>query len=71
MGYFNKSELKERNLLYKKVQFIEGSRTGVSANLNDGLDLLKTNYFGFFSDDDLWIPTDFENEINYLKTLLK
>jgi hypothetical protein len=66
-GYFNKSEIKEKNLSYKKVKFIEGSRSGVSANLNDGLDLVTTNYFGFFSDDDLWIPTDFESEINYLK----
>ena len=66
-GFFNKSEIEEKNVYYKKVKFIEGSRHGVSANLNDGLDLVKTNYFGFFSDDDLWIQTDFENEISYLK----
>ena len=67
MGYFNKAELKERNLSYNKVRFVEGSRPGVSANLNDGLELLQTNYFGFFSDDDLWINIDFENEISLLK----
>ncbi len=66
-GYFNKSKIEGKNLSYKKVRFIEGSRPGVSANLNDGLDLVTTNYFGFFSDDDFWISTDFESEINSLK----
>lgn len=67
IGCFNKSEIEEKSPPYKKVQFIEGSRPGVSANLNDGLDLVKTNYFGFFSDDDFWIQTDFKSEINYLE----
>jgi glycosyltransferase involved in cell wall biosynthesis len=68
MGYFNKSDLMKRALSYTKVQFIEGSRPGISANLNDGLSLLNTNYFGFFSDDDLWIPVDFETEMRLLES---
>lgn len=67
MGYYNKPELKEKISAYKKVRFIEGSRPGVSANLNHGLELLRTNYFGFFSDDDLLIATDFRNEIDFLR----
>lgn len=67
VGYFNESEIDSKLSLYRKVKFYEGSRPGVSANLNDGLDLVKTNYFGFFSDDDIWIPTDFEKEINFLR----
>lgn len=68
MGYYNKPELKEKISAYKKVRFIEGSKPGVSANLNHGLELLRTNYVGFFSDDDLLIATDFKNEINFLKS---
>lgn len=67
MGFFNGSEISDKAQSYKKVRFIEGSRPGVSANLNDGLNLVMTNYFGFFSDDDVWISTDFESEINFLK----
>jgi len=68
MGYFKKPDLMNRASSYTKVRFIEGSRPGISANLNDGLKLLNTNYFGFFSDDDLWIPVDFETEIALLES---
>jgi hypothetical protein len=67
MGYLDRSELNGRTSCYKKVRFVEGSRPGVSANLNHGLELLATNYFGFFSDDDVWIPVDIESEIKLLK----
>jgi len=68
MGYYNEVELKEKILAYKKVRFVEGSKPGVSANLNHGLEILRTNYFGFFSDDDLLIATDFKDEINFLRS---
>ncbi len=68
LGYFNKSDLVKRAPSYTKVQFIEGSRPGISANLNDGLKLVRTNYLGFFSDDDFWITVDFETEIKILES---
>jgi len=68
MGYYNEVELKEKILAYKKVRIVEGSKPGVSANLNHVLEMLRTNYFGFFSDDDLLIATDFKDEINFLRS---
>lgn len=68
LGYFNKSDLVKRAPSYTKVQFIEGSRPGISANLNHGLKLVRTNYLGFFSDDDSWITVDFETEMKILES---
>lgn len=48
-------------------EFISRENRGLSASLNQGLDLAETEYFAYMASDDIWLPTFLENRFDKLQ----